>query len=83
MCGKSMCCWSGLAIVLGAFAAMPGFAQKSGVNTITNSIGMRLTLIPAGEFLMGSPEATRMPNTTRSPSTRCASPGRSTWAFTR
>ena len=56
MCGKSLCCWSGLAIVLGAFAAMPGFAQKSGVNTITNSIGMRLTLIPEGTFEMGSPE---------------------------
>ncbi len=25
--------------------------------TITNSIGMRLTLIPAGEFLMGSPDS--------------------------
>ncbi|HTU27561.1 MAG TPA: SUMF1/EgtB/PvdO family nonheme iron enzyme, partial [Pirellulales bacterium] len=25
-------------------------------NTITNSIGMKLTLIPAGEFMMGSPE---------------------------
>lgn len=31
--------------------ALPGLAVK---NTIINSIGMRLVLIPAGEFLMGS-----------------------------
>ena len=28
---------------------------------ITNSIGMTLKLIPAGDFMMGSPETTRMP----------------------
>jgi formylglycine-generating enzyme required for sulfatase activity len=34
-------------------APAPGDASPD--NTITNSIGMKLTLIPAGEFLMGSP----------------------------
>ena len=29
----------------------------SGSKTITNSIGMKLVLIPAGEFIMGSPES--------------------------
>ena len=47
--------WSGLAVILAALAGAPGFAQEPG-KTITNSIGMRLTLIPAGEFLMGSPD---------------------------
>ena len=47
---------------------------------ITNSIGMKLVLIPAGEFLMGSPKTwTRTPMTMRSPSTGCGSRGRSTW----
>ncbi len=32
-------------------------ARTVGENTITNSIGMALTLIPAGEFMMGSPES--------------------------
>jgi formylglycine-generating enzyme required for sulfatase activity len=47
--------WSGLAVILAALVGAPGFAQEPG-KTITNSIGMRLTLIPAGEFLMGSPD---------------------------
>ena len=32
-------------------------AQESGKRQITNSIGMKLTLIPAGEFKMGSAES--------------------------
>jgi formylglycine-generating enzyme required for sulfatase activity len=47
--------WSGLAVILAALAGPPGFTQEPG-KTITNSIGMRLTLIPAGEFLMGAPD---------------------------
>ena len=43
---------------------------------------MKLVLIPAGEFLMGSPDRTRTPKTTRSRSTGCGSRGRSTWAST-
>ena len=39
-------------------------------------------LIPAGEFLMGSPDRTRTP-TTEKPQHRCGSRGRSTWACTR
>ncbi len=35
-----------------------GAAKKMGVPvTITNSIGMKLVLIPAGEFMMGSPDS--------------------------
>jgi formylglycine-generating enzyme required for sulfatase activity len=50
--------WSSLAVVLAALAGAPGFSQEPSdakPKTITNSIGMKLTLIPAGEFLMGSP----------------------------
>ena len=32
-------------------------AQESGKKQVTNSIGMKLTLIPAGEFKMGSGES--------------------------
>ena len=32
-------------------------ASKDAPKTITNSIGMKLVLIPAGEFLMGSPDS--------------------------
>ena len=46
---------------------------------LTNSIGVRLALIPAGEFLMGSSPDGR-PRTTRSRGTPSGSPGRSTWA---
>src|SRR5262249_29874757 len=44
-----------------AIAALPGIQdpvrsiQPSGDKVITNSIGMKFTLIPAGKFLMGSP----------------------------
>ena len=54
MRGRSMG-WSGLAVILAALAGSHGFAQEPS-KTITNSIGMRLTLIPAGEFLMGAPD---------------------------
>jgi formylglycine-generating enzyme required for sulfatase activity len=49
---------------------------------VTNSIGMKLALIPAGEFLMGSPESDSdaYRTATRSRSTRCGSPSRFTWA---
>jgi formylglycine-generating enzyme required for sulfatase activity len=51
--------WSGLAVVLVVLTGRPGSAQEPGeptLKTITNSIGMKLTLIPAGEFRMGSPD---------------------------
>jgi formylglycine-generating enzyme required for sulfatase activity len=40
-------------------AAAPRRAQCDEKTSISNSIGMTLVLIPAGEFLMGSPEADR------------------------
>jgi sulfatase modifying factor 1 len=46
---------SGLAVVLAALAGAPGFSQEPG-KTTTNSIGMKLALIPAGTFPMGSPD---------------------------
>ena len=46
-------------------AAVPSYA-KPRPGEIINSIGMKLRLIPAGEFLMGSDESTRTPRTTRS-----------------
>src|SRR5215472_12087868 len=47
------------AIVLLVLGGAAGSAQESGEakgKTITNSIGMKLVLIPPGEFLMGAPE---------------------------
>ena len=35
----------------------PPSAKQTDPQSITNSIGMKLTLIPSGEFLMGSPES--------------------------
>ena len=60
---------------------------------VTNSIGMKLALIPPGEFMMGSPEelieeelmhmvttrGTRIVCRARRRGTRYGSPGRSTW----
>ena len=51
--------------------------------SITNKIGMTLVLIPAGEFLMGSPDSDKDARTTRSRGTPCGSPGRSTWGSMR
>ena len=39
-------------------------------DAITNSIGMKLVLIPAGEFLMGAPARTRTPARTSRPQHR-------------
>ena len=65
---------------------------------ITNSIGMKLVLIPPGEFQMGSPKelieeelkahgvltiGTRIICRARGHSTGCGSPSRSTWGCTR
>jgi formylglycine-generating enzyme required for sulfatase activity len=36
---------------------IPAFASPSGEKEITNSIGMKLVLVPPGEFLMGSPDS--------------------------
>ena len=44
--------WRGVALL----SQVPG-QETLGPNVITNSIGMKLVLIPAGEFLMGSPES--------------------------
>ena len=46
-------------LVLGGivvFAVVTARPREPVRGKITNSIGMRLTLIPAGEFLMGSPD---------------------------
>ncbi len=49
-------------VSIGTYAAEPDAsdspqkATPAATKTITNSIGMKLVLIPAGEFLMGSPE---------------------------
>ena len=40
-----------------AMPVAPGAAERKKHMTITNSIGMKLVLIPAGEFMMGSPES--------------------------
>jgi formylglycine-generating enzyme required for sulfatase activity len=48
-----------LAVIL-AVAVFPAFAHaggEKGPETITNSIGMKLTLVPSGEFVMGSNES--------------------------
>ncbi len=50
LCCLAVCALSGLPGLLPS--ARPGPPDK----TITNSIGMKLTLIPAGKFLMGSPD---------------------------
>ena len=65
---------------------MPPRPLASGVKprpVTTNSIGMTLKLIPAGEFMMGSPDDDKEAEATRSPSTGCGSASRSTWAFTK
>ena len=63
----------------------PGFPATAGTGgpLITNTIGMKLVLIPADEFLMGSPDMTRTPMPMRSPGTGCGSLGRFTWESTR
>jgi formylglycine-generating enzyme required for sulfatase activity len=48
-----------LAIVFLATAAAQEPKGHGGKNQITNSIGMKLTLIPSGEFMMGSGESAK------------------------
>ena len=59
--------------------------DAGGKKQITNSIGMKLVLIPAGEFLMGTRKG-KVPalelGTTRSLSIACGSHGHFTWACT-
>jgi formylglycine-generating enzyme required for sulfatase activity len=54
---------SGLLVVLGlivpAWTRAPAPKAKKPPREITNSIGMKLVLIPAGKFLMGSPKGER------------------------
>ncbi len=50
---------------------------------ITNSIGMKLVLIPAGEFLMGSPDTEKGRGKDEVHSTGCGSPSRFIWACMR
>jgi formylglycine-generating enzyme required for sulfatase activity len=45
-----------VALVLPLAGADKPKGKKGPARTITNSVGMRLVLIPAGEFLMGSPK---------------------------
>ncbi len=40
--------------------AAPGKQEQPGMESITNRLGMKLVLIPAGEFLMGEPPQGRM-----------------------
>ena len=44
-------------VLKGEVGGLPVLASLTAPKTITNSIGMRLTLIPAGTFLMGSPDS--------------------------
>lgn len=55
--------FSGAELVIVAIAVFPALARsaeegpKQSPKVVTNSIGMKLALIPAGEFLMGAPES--------------------------
>jgi len=44
-------------VVITVACAKAEEATPAAANVITNSIGMKLTLIPAGEFMMGSPDS--------------------------
>ena len=57
--------------------------SPSTYRTTTNSIGMKLKLIPAGTFTMGSPEGERYHGCTRGRSTRSRSRNRFRWASIR
>ena len=52
---KKTCCLSLLVLATTLTAQWVTAAEPP--KTITNSIGMKLVLIPAGEFMMGSPES--------------------------
>ncbi len=45
--------WDAAIVPIGAVTARPG--EPAPPEAITNSVGMKLVLIPAGEFLMGAP----------------------------
>ncbi len=44
-------------VVLGNFGTAEEPKTTGGTNQVTNSIGMKLTLVPSGEFMMGSKES--------------------------
>ena len=48
-------------------AGTPAIAQDAGDKVITNSLGIKLALIPAGRFLMGSPEGEAYRNESEGP----------------
>jgi len=75
---------SGLAVATAVEVRESGSKAKSLPKELTVDLGkgvkLELVLIPAGEFLMGSPDSGKTAFTGRSRSTEFGSPSRSTWA---
>jgi formylglycine-generating enzyme required for sulfatase activity len=58
MCGMWRIRISGLCLLVGVLVGSRGLGQAvEPPKVITNTIGMKLVLIPAGEFVMGSPDS--------------------------
>jgi formylglycine-generating enzyme required for sulfatase activity len=63
---------AGFLLVIWCGVGLPGLvpADEPAPRTITNSIGMKLTLIPKGEFLMGEPVGEKGPGSDAKPQHR-------------